>query len=66
MAALLSCPICNNWADVKESRRVGVGAVRRRYLCADNHRFITVSQETVVSIMNNEEKYIPVNKKENP
>ena len=64
MAALLSCPVCEMWADIKDTRRVDVGTLRRKYTCANGHRFITMSTEVVVSILDNEGKYVSVKKTE--
>lgn len=64
MAALLSCPVCETWADIKDTRRVDVGTLRRKYTCAYGHRFITMSTEVVISILDDEGKYISVNKTE--
>lgn len=64
MAALLSCPVCDTWADIKDTRRVDVGILRRKYTCANGHRFITMSTEVVVSILDDEGKYVSVNKTE--
>lgn len=44
------CPVCSAWTDILESRKVTPTTQRRRYQCANNHRFITVSEEVVESI----------------
>ena len=66
MAALLSCPVCDTWADIKDTRKVDVGTLRRKYTCANGHRFISISVETVISILDDEGKYVPVKKTESP
>ena len=43
----MKCPTCNAWVEVKETRPTPTGAVRRRYVCANLHRFTT--HETVVA-----------------
>ena len=33
---------CGAWCDVKETRERGDGTMRRRYVCANGHRFSTL------------------------
>jgi transcriptional regulator NrdR family protein len=37
----VKCPECGTWADVLETRRTPKGETRRRYECANGHRFTT-------------------------
>ena len=42
----LPCPECGAWGTVKETRTKADGSKRRRYECANLHRFTTL--ETIV------------------
>ena len=37
----MKCPACKAWSTVKETRERQDGTVRRRYQCANLHRFTT-------------------------
>lgn len=64
MAAAIDCPVCLSWANVLDTRRVQPGVLRRRYECANGHRFITLSEEVVVSVLDASGKYVKVTKTE--
>jgi len=38
----MNCPRCNAWADVLETRTREDNTKRRRYECANGHRFTTL------------------------
>jgi transcriptional regulator NrdR family protein len=38
----LKCPTCGTWTQVLETRKRANNATRRRYECANLHRFTTV------------------------
>jgi transcriptional regulator NrdR family protein len=38
----MNCPRCGAWADVLETRKAPDNATRRRYECANEHRFTTI------------------------
>lgn len=40
----MKCPICNAWAEVKETRKRDDNSKRRRYECGNEHRFTTVER----------------------
>jgi len=40
----MKCPTCNAWAIVKETRPRPDGSTRRRYECANLHRWSTVER----------------------
>lgn len=40
----MKCPRCNAWAEVLETRTKEDNTVRRRYQCANLHRFTTIEQ----------------------
>jgi transcriptional regulator NrdR family protein len=44
----VKCPECSAWADVKESRARSDNTQRRRYECANLHRFNTVERVEVL------------------
>lgn len=44
----MKCPVCQAWSDVKETRTRMDGSKRRRYECANLHRFST--EERVVEL----------------
>lgn len=44
----MKCPTCDAWTFVRETRPAKDGGVRRRYECANEHRFTTLEQVTVV------------------
>lgn len=37
----MKCPFCKAWATVLETRTRSDGVMRRRYVCANIHRFTT-------------------------
>lgn len=43
----MKCPDCGAWTLVKETRRTFDNEKRRRYECANEHRFSTL--ETIIS-----------------
>jgi transcriptional regulator NrdR family protein len=45
---MIDCPICNVWAEVKETRKRSDGSVYRRYECANLHRFSTKERVELV------------------
>lgn len=38
----MKCPVCKAWTEVLETRKRSDGVTRRRYLCANMHRFTTL------------------------
>lgn len=38
----MKCPACKAWAEVLETRMRADGVKRRRYECANTHRFTTL------------------------
>ena len=44
------CPRCNVWADVLETRARPDGTTRRRYQCANLHRFTTIERHEEVKL----------------
>lgn len=38
----MKCPTCGAWTQVLETRKRGVNVTRRRYECANLHRFTTL------------------------
>lgn len=40
----MKCPVCNAWTIVVESRRNQDNTRRRRYECANLHKFKTIEQ----------------------
>jgi transcriptional regulator NrdR family protein len=50
----MKCPQCNTYTEVLETRTRADGVVRRRYLCANMHRFTTL--EVVVEERKTKEK----------
>jgi transcriptional regulator NrdR family protein len=50
----MKCPQCNTYTEVLETRTRSDGVVRRRYLCANLHRFTTL--EVVVEERKAKEK----------
>lgn len=44
----LPCPECGTWGVVKETRTRADGSKRRRYECANLHRFTTI--EAIVHV----------------
>jgi transcriptional regulator NrdR family protein len=38
----MKCPECKKWASVLETRTRKDGVVRRRYVCANLHKFTTL------------------------
>ena len=38
----MKCPRCNAWVEVLETRMRADGVKRRRYMCANMHRFTTL------------------------
>jgi len=50
----MKCPQCNTYTEVLETRLRSDGVVRRRYLCANMHRFATL--EVVVEDRKTKEK----------
>ena len=43
----MKCPHCAAWVDTLETRTRADGIVRRRYECANGHRFTTLEQHVV-------------------
>ena len=42
---MIDCPVCGAWANVLETRHSSVkNTIRRRYECANEHRFSTVEE----------------------
>lgn len=50
----MKCPQCNTYTEVLETRFRADGVKRRRYLCANMHRFTTL--EVVVEDKQKQEK----------
>lgn len=44
----MKCPECGAWTEVKETRTRTDNTRRRRYECANGHRFTTVERIEVV------------------
>lgn len=40
----MKCPTCNAWATIKETRARPDETTRRRYECANLHRFTTIER----------------------
>jgi transcriptional regulator NrdR family protein len=40
----MKCPQCDAWTEVRETRQRTDGTKRRRYECANLHRFTTVER----------------------
>lgn len=40
----MKCPQCDAWTEVRETRQRGDGTRRRRYECANLHRFTTIER----------------------
>jgi transcriptional regulator NrdR family protein len=40
----MKCPTCKTWTSVLETREKPDGTVRRRYECANLHRFTTTER----------------------
>ena len=38
----MKCPACKTWTEVLETRQRADNVTRRRYLCANLHRFTTL------------------------
>ena len=38
----MKCPVCTTYVEVLETRARADGVTRRRYLCANMHRFTTL------------------------
>lgn len=38
----MKCPVCKAWTEVLETRKRADGVTRRRYVCANTHRFTTL------------------------
>lgn len=45
----MKCPTCNAWVLAIETRQRPDQSVRRRYQCANEHRFSTVERVEVLS-----------------
>lgn len=45
----MKCPYCKVWAEVLETRTKADGSRRRRYQCANLHRFTTIEMHTGLS-----------------
>jgi transcriptional regulator NrdR family protein len=45
---MMRCPICQTWTEVTETRIRQDGTRRRRYVCANMHKFATVERVEVV------------------
>lgn len=52
----MKCPVCTAWAEVKETRARNDGSRRRRYECANLHRFNTDERVSVTPEMEAERK----------
>lgn len=44
----MKCPECKAWATVKEARPRSDGTTRRRYECANLHKFSTLEKPQVL------------------
>jgi len=40
----MKCPTCTAWASVKDTRQTPANTTRRRYECANGHRFTTLER----------------------
>lgn len=45
---MMRCPTCKTWTEVLETRTRQDGTRRRRYVCANLHKFATVERVEVV------------------
>jgi transcriptional regulator NrdR family protein len=45
---MMRCPTCQTWTEVLETRTRQDGTRRRRYVCANLHKFNTVERVEVV------------------
>lgn len=45
---MMRCPTCQTWTEVLETRTRQDGTRRRRYVCANMHKFNTVERVEVV------------------
>lgn len=57
------CPQCGAWTDTAETRQIDEGIVRRRYRCANDHTFVTLTTEVVLGMIVNR-KLTPLDGKE--
>jgi len=42
----MKCPVCGTYTEVLETRKRSDNVTRRRYLCANMHRFTTLERVT--------------------
>jgi len=47
----MPCPQCGAWTDIIETRTPEPHIRRRRYECANGHRFITISTEVFIGMI---------------
>ena len=47
----MPCPQCGAWTDIVDSRAPEPHIRRRRYECANGHRFVTISTEVFIGMI---------------
>lgn len=52
----MNCPRCGAWTDIYDSRAPDANVRRRKYVCANMHRFVTISEEVFIGFLDEEEK----------
>lgn len=55
----MPCPKCGAWTDIVETRKPEKNVYRRRYVCANGHKFITISEEILIGFIE-DKKLIPI------
>lgn len=53
----MKCPHCTQWSEVLETRTRPDGSKRRRYECANEHRFTTVERVIAERPTTNQDTY---------
>ena len=56
----MPCVVCGAWTEIVESRVVTENTRRRRYECGNGHRFVTLVEETLVSVLDDRGVYVKV------
>ena len=52
----MSCPRCGAWTDIYDSRSPEPGVQRRKYVCANLHRFVTITEETFMGFLDEQKE----------
>lgn len=55
----MSCPRCGAWTDIYDSRSPDPNVRRRKYVCANLHRFVTISEEVFIGFLDDQKEVPP-------